>query len=56
MENDNFNLLARKRTRWIALPVNWVKLNIDGAARKEGSTRGGIVRDSKGKMLLAYSK
>ncbi len=55
MEIDNSNLLARKRTRWEPLPTNWVKLNFNGVVRMEGSSVGGIVRDSKGTMLLAYS-
>ncbi len=55
MEVDNSDLLARKRTRWELSPMNWVKLNVDGAARKEGSMRGQMVKDSKGRMLLAFS-
>jgi len=33
---------------------NWGKLNFDGVARNEGSTGGGMVRDSEGIMLLDY--
>ena len=35
-------------------PANWVKLNFDGATRKEGLAGGGMVRDNKGRMFLAY--
>ena len=34
--------------------MNWVKLNFDDVAKKEGSTGRGMFRDSKGRMLLAY--
>ena len=34
--------------------MNWVKINFDGATKKEGSVRGGMVRDSKGRMMLQY--
>ena len=55
MEIDNSNLMARKRTQWKPPPANWVKLNFDGAAKKEGSAGGGIIRDSKVRMMLAYT-
>lgn len=51
----NSNLMARKRTRWKPLSPNRVKLNFDGAARKEGLVSGGRVKDSKGSMLVAYN-
>lgn len=56
MEIDNSNLLVRKRTQWKPPRENWVKLNFDDVARKEGSTDGGIVRENEGTMLLAYTR
>ncbi len=55
MDIDNINIMTRKGTRWKPLPANWVKLNFNGAVRKEESVGGGIVRDCKGRILLAYA-
>lgn len=54
MEVDNSKQLARIRMRWSPPKESWVKLNFDGTARREGSAVGGMVRDSSGRMLLAY--
>ena len=54
MEVDNLKQLARARTRWAPPKDSWVKLNFDGATRRDGSARGGMVRGSNGRMLLAY--
>ncbi|KAL0906121.1 hypothetical protein M5K25_024586 [Dendrobium thyrsiflorum] len=40
---------------WYPPPPNWLKINIDGALAKLGKSGvGGVVRDGKGRFLLAY--
>ncbi|XP_057823985.2 uncharacterized protein LOC131036176 [Cryptomeria japonica] len=46
--------MERLNTRWSSLPP-WLKLNFDGATRSGSATRGGIIRDSLGNLVLAYA-
>lgn len=52
MEVGNSKQLARIRTRWSPPKESWVKLNFDGAVRREGLTGGGMVREHNGRMLM----
>lgn len=54
----NYKHIQAKRGawyKWDAPLPGWYKLNIDGSARSDICTGGGIIRDSHGNMLMAFS-
>ncbi|XP_060182849.1 uncharacterized protein LOC132612776 [Lycium barbarum] len=44
-----------KIVRWEKPPTNMYKLNSDGSCRDEKCGAGGIIRDSNGNIMLAFS-
>lgn len=41
--------------KWIKTPILFVKLNSDGSYKNGECGGGGVVRDSLGKVIMAYS-
>ncbi|XP_059067964.1 uncharacterized protein LOC131858684 [Cryptomeria japonica] len=55
LQCDNSKRLERLNTRWLAPPPSWFKLNFDGVAHSGVATRGGVIRDNLGNLVLAYA-
>lgn len=52
------HLVCKKKGRWYKWdnpPPGWFKLNIDGSARGDLITKGGVIRDHDGKFVAGFS-
>ncbi|KAI0519807.1 hypothetical protein KFK09_007268 [Dendrobium nobile] len=50
-------LLRESETSWHPPPLGWIKINVDASLLDSNSVSiGGVVRDSKGSLLLAFGK
>lgn len=53
---DNSKMLTRRNTCWNTPTSPSIKLNFDGVAHKGLAIVGGLLRDKKGDVLVAYSR
>ncbi|KAI0515997.1 hypothetical protein KFK09_008668 [Dendrobium nobile] len=55
--NSDASLLRESDTSWHPPPPDWIKINVDASLLDSNlASIGGVVRDSKGRLLLAFGK
>ncbi|PKU73176.1 hypothetical protein MA16_Dca021367 [Dendrobium catenatum] len=55
--NWDASLLRESETSWHPPPLDWIKINVDASLLDSNlASIGVVVRDSKGRLLLAFGK
>ncbi|KAL0928315.1 hypothetical protein M5K25_000189 [Dendrobium thyrsiflorum] len=54
--NGNFSNGNQRLVYWHKPPVSIFKLNVDGSVRNDGFGCGGIIRDDKGNLVVAFAE
>ncbi|KAL0909402.1 hypothetical protein M5K25_020266 [Dendrobium thyrsiflorum] len=54
--NGNFSNGNQRLVYWHKPPVSIFKLNVDGSVRNDGFGCGGIIRDEKGNLVVAFAE
>ncbi|KAL0926337.1 hypothetical protein M5K25_002555 [Dendrobium thyrsiflorum] len=54
--NGNFSNDNQRLVYWHKPPVSIFKLNVDGSVRNDGIGCGGIIRDDKGNLVVAFAE